>query len=114
MFFPLAVILETQKRSLAAKDTYKKRLRSKIWSFFKFGSNYFSRNLRNLRKRFQNTPRNKKIPNSEESNRVALFSTGCFDFSIGCFLNKLKKGFEIALFLLCGLKPNPAFPKTQF
>ena len=60
MFFPLAVILITQKWFLAAKDTYKKRLRS----------NDINRNLRNP---FQNTFGKRKPSYFVESNNMNPF-----------------------------------------
>jgi len=39
---------------------------------------------------------------------------GCFDLTIGCFTGIFEKFFENLSCLFCGLKPNPALPKTQF
>jgi len=108
---------------LVAKDTCKKRLRSKIWSPYEFGSNDVSRklrNLKNLRNPFQNTFGNIKPPYSAESNSVAPFPTVMANFNqlfrqtIGCFSKKLVKGFETYMFLLFGLNPNPTLPKNTF
>ena len=82
--------------------------------------NWIIRNLRILRNPFQNTPGNIKFPNFVESNRVTLLHTvkawniSRFDNSIGCFSDKLEKGFETVLFLLCGLKSKSNFAKNTF
>ena len=119
MFFPLAVLLQGQKWFLATKDTYKKRLRSKIWSPYEFGSNDVSRSLRklkNLRNPFQNTFRNKKPPHSAKSNNVTPFHAVMANFNRLFWQNnrlfiketwkRFWKGFWI--------KPRPSLAKKTF
>ena len=118
MFFPLAFILQTQKWFLVAKDSYKKRLKSKIWSPYEWGSNDVSRNVRNLRNPFQKTFGNRKPPYSAKSNSVAPFHVIVTNFNRlfwqnnRLFFKETWKRFWEWFVLAFWIKPQPSLAKN--